>query len=55
MSCFVTTHPVSDIDKLWRAISLLARVAGQDLHTFVNSMDIRKGPSHGPRKSFFIE
>src|ERR1700733_14584804 len=28
---------------------------GQDLHTFVNSMDIRKGPSHGARKSFFIE
>ena len=27
MSCFVTTHPVSDIDKLRRAISLLARVA----------------------------
>jgi hypothetical protein len=27
MSCFVTTHPLSDIDKLRRAISLLARVA----------------------------
>ena len=24
MSCFVTTHPVSDIDKIRRAISLLA-------------------------------
>src|ERR1700733_14559216 len=32
MSCFVTTHPMSDIDKLRRAISLLARVADKIAH-----------------------
>ena len=54
MSCFVTTHPVSDIEKLRRAISLVARVADKIAH-LRKFNDIRKGPSHGARKSFFIE